>query len=174
MTEFLTVGEIVNTQGIKGEVRVISKTDFPEARFKKGNVLTLFLGKEKSLELTIDGSRVHKNFQLLHFKGYPTINDVEKFRGGLLKVAEDALSDELLEDEFYYHEIIGLKVVDDKNNDLGEVKDIFTTGANDVWTVARPGKKDWYLPYIDDVVKDIDLEKGTVLVELMEGLMDEN
>ncbi|MDU4623974.1 MAG: ribosome maturation factor RimM [Enterococcus gallinarum] len=172
MTEFLNVGKIVNTHGIRGEVRVISQTDFPEERYRKGQRLTLFRENKAPLELTVAGHRKHKNFDLLTFEGYPTINDVEPLRDGILKVSKDELS-ELTENEYYYHEIIGLTVIDEQARELGKIKEILSPGANDVWVVQRKGKKDALIPYIESVVKQIDLDKGEVLIEIPEGLLDD-
>ena len=172
MTEFLNVGKIVNTHGIRGEVRVISQTDFPEERYRKGQRLTLFRENKAPLELTVAGHRKHKNFDLLTFEGYPTINDVEPLRGGILKVSKDELS-ELTENEYYYHEIIGLTVIDEQARELGKIKEILSPGANDVWVVQRKGKKDALIPYIESVVKQIDLDKGEVHIEIPEGLLDD-
>lgn len=172
MTEFLNVGKIVNTHGIWGEVRVISQTDFPEERYRKGQRLTLFRENKAPLELTVAGHRKHKNFDLLTFEGYPTINDVEPLRDGILKVSKDELS-ELTENEYYYHEIIGLTVIDEQARELGKIKEILSPGANDVWVVQRKGKKDALIPYIESVVKQIDLDKGEVHIEIPEGLLDD-
>lgn len=172
MTEFLNVGKIVNTHGIRGEVRVISQTDFPEERYRKGQRLTLFRENKVPLELTVAGHRKHKNFDLLTFEGYPTINDVEPLRDGILKVSKDELS-ELTENEYYYHEIIGLTVIDEQARELGKIKEILSPGANDVWVVQRKGKKDALIPYIESVVKQIDLDKGEVHIEIPEGLLDD-
>ena len=172
MTEFLNVGKIVNTHGIRGEVRVISQTDFPEERYRKGQRLTLFRENKAPLELTVAGHRKHKNFDLLTFEGYPTINDVEPLRDGILKVSKDELS-ELTENEYYYHEIIGLTVIDEQARELGKIKEILSPGANDVWVVQRKGKKDALIPYIESVVKQIDLDKGVVHIEIPEGLLDD-
>lgn len=172
MTEFLNVGKIVNTHGTRGEVRVISQTDFPEERYRKGQRLTLFRENKAPLELTVAGHRKHKNFDLLTFEGYPTINDVEPLRDGILKVSKDELS-ELTENEYYYHEIIGLTVIDEQARELGKIKEILSPGANDVWVVQRKGKKDALIPYIESVVKQIDLDKGEVHIEIPEGLLDD-
>ncbi len=172
MTEFLNVGKIVNTHGIRGEVRVISQTDFPEERYRKGQRLTLFRENKAPLELTVAGHRKHKNFDLLTFEGYPTINDVEPLRDGILKVSKDELS-ELTENEYYYHEIIGLTVIDEQARELGKIKEILSPGANDVWVVQRKGKKDALIPYIESVVKQVDLDKGEVHIEIPEGLLDD-
>jgi 16S rRNA processing protein RimM len=172
VTEFLNVGKIVNTHGIRGEVRVISQTDFPEERYRKGQRLTLFRENKAPLELTVSGHRKHKNFDLLTFEGYPTINDVEPLRDGILKVTKDELG-QLAENEYYYHEIIGLTVIDEQARELGKIKEILSPGANDVWVVQRKGKKDALIPYIESVVKQIDLEKGEVSIEIPEGLLDD-
>lgn len=172
MTEYLNVGKIVNTHGIRGEVRVISQTDFPELRYQKGAKLTLFREGNAPLELTIANHRKHKNFDLLTFEGYPNINDVEFFREGILKVSEEDLTD-LEENEYYYYEIIGLEVIDEHGEVLGKVKEILSPGANDVWVVQRKGQKDALIPYIASVVKEIDLDTNQVHVEIPEGLLDD-
>lgn len=171
MTEYLNVGKIVNTHGIRGEVRVISQTDFPEERYQPGKSLMLFRENQKPLKLVIESHRKHKNFDLLTFEGYPFINDVEPFRDGILKVSKDELV-ELEEHAFYYHEIIGLEVKED-DRVLGKIKEILSPGANDVWVVQRPGKKDALIPYIESVVKKVDITNGEVIVEIPEGLLDD-
>jgi 16S rRNA processing protein RimM len=170
MSKWFNVGKIVNTQGIKGEVRVIASTDFPDERFAKGNVLFIE-HKElpKMVEVTIASHRKHKNFDIVTFKGFTSINDVEKFKGGILKVSDEQLI-ELPADEYYYHEIIGCHVKTTDGEELGEVKEILSPGANDVWVVKRKGKKDLLLPYIEDVVKSVDIENKEIVVELLEGL----
>ena len=170
---YFNVGKIVNTQGLQGEMRVLSVTDFAEERFKKGNRLALFDKKDQFvMDVEIASHRKVKNFDIIKFKGMYHINDIEKFRDFSLKVAEEDLSD--LEDgEFCYHEIIGLEVYE---NDvlLGTIKEILQPGANDVWVVKRKGKRDLLLPYIPPVVLGIDIEQGRVDVEIPEGLDDEN
>ncbi|MBS7577594.1 MULTISPECIES: ribosome maturation factor RimM [unclassified Enterococcus] len=173
MTEYLNVGKIVNTQGIKGEVRVISQTDFPELRYQTGNTLTLFQADKQPIKLTVKSHRKHKNFDLLSFEGHYSINDVEKYRDGILKV-EKSDGSELPENEYYYHQIIGLAVITTTGETIGRIKEILSPGANDVWVIARSGKKDALIPYIESVVKAIDLDENTVTIELMEGLIDEN
>lgn len=171
LSNYFNVGKIVNTHGIRGEVRVISTTDFAEERYKKGN--TLYIFKENStepIEVKITSHRVHKNFDLLTFEGYPNVNDVEKFKGATLKVSEDQLGD-LDEGEFYYHEIIGCVVQSDEGQEIGEVKEIISTGANDVWVIGRHGEKDVLIPYINDVVKEIDIDHKKIVIHVLEGLL---
>lgn len=172
MTNYYKVGKIVNTHGIRGEVRVISTTDFTEERYQVGEKLFLFRDNQDVLPLTIASYRRHKNFDLLSFEGYPNINDVEVFRDGILKISEKQMG-ELDEHEYYYHEIIGLTVIDEDDKEIGKITEILSPGANDVWVVKRKGKKDALIPYIESVVKEIDLTEGTVHVEIPEGLLDD-
>ncbi|MCG3090125.1 ribosome maturation factor RimM [Sporosarcina cyprini] len=169
--QWFNVGKIVNTHGIRGEVRVISRTDFPEERYAVGSKLALFLPNEKKpLTLTVATHRRHKNFDLLTFEGHMNINDVEKYRDGILKVSEEQLGD-LEEGEFYYHEIIGCTVFTDSGEELGKVTEILETGSNDVWTVTPEKGKPHYIPYIEDVVKEVDIEEKKIIIEPMEGLL---
>ncbi|MBB6443820.1 ribosome maturation factor RimM [Bacillus benzoevorans] len=171
MEKWFNVGKIVNTHGIRGEVRVISKTDFPEERYKKGNTLFLFMPDRKEpVPLTVQSHRVHKNFDLLTFAGYDNINQIEPFKGGILKVPESQLG-QLDEDEFYFHEIIGCTVFTDEGVEIGKVKEILTPGANDVWVVKGSGGKEQYIPYIADVVTEIDIENKKITITPIEGLL---
>ncbi|KRK89821.1 ribosome maturation factor RimM [Lentilactobacillus sunkii] len=169
---YYNVGKIVNTQGLKGEVRVVSITDFPEKRFKIGHtVFAKPLNKHDLITLTIDGVRKHKGFILLHFKDHPSINDVEYLKPSELMIDEGSLSsDDLKPGEYYYHQIIGLQVVDPQGNPIGKVKEILSPGANDVWVVERVDQKDLLLPKIDSVVTNVDLDHGRITVDVPEGL----
>ena len=167
-----TVGKIVNTHGIRGELKIISRTDFPEERFSKGSSLVIQLpDRLGTVPVTVESSRLHKNMYILKFDGLDSINDVEKYKGLLLKVREEDLI-ELPEDEYYYHEIIGCRVVTDEGEELGTITEILAPGANDVWVVERPAGKPVLLPVIEDVVQDVDVENKRVKVHLMEGLAD--
>src|SRR5699024_7411045 len=124
MTEFFNVGKIVNTHGIKGEVKVIRITDFEE-RFKPGNQLYLFLKDHSDpIKLTIKNHRKHKQFDMLIFEDYPSINDVEIFKQGILKVHQDDRQPLEEEGSYYYHEIIGCEVKTTSGETLGRIGEI--------------------------------------------------
>ncbi|CAM5186984.1 Ribosome maturation factor RimM OS=Ureibacillus acetophenoni OX=614649 GN=rimM PE=3 SV=1 [Ureibacillus acetophenoni] len=171
--EWFNVGRIVNTHGIKGEVRVISTTDFEETRFAPGNRLAVFKKDDKKpIWVTVESARRHKNFILLTFEGLNNINLVEPFKEGLLKVTKDQLDeDELGENEFYYFEIIGCEVFSEEGEHLGVITEILETGANDVWELKAPTGKKHYIPYIEDVVKEIDIDEKKITIHVMEGLL---
>ncbi|CAM4162269.1 16S rRNA processing protein RimM [Streptococcus penaeicida] len=171
--KYYNVGKIVNTQGLQGELRLLSVSDFAEERYQKGSRLALFDDKNQFVqEVEIVSHRQQKNFDIVKFKDMYHINDVEKFKGFSVKVAEENLT-ELEDDEFYYHEIIGLDVYEGDQL-IGKISDILQPGANDVWVVKRKGKKDLLLPYIPPVVLNVDLQAKRVDVEIMEGLDDED
>ncbi len=167
--QYYNVGKIVNTHGIRGEVRVIATTDFPKERFQNGAVLYLKQSAGEPLRLEVAGARQHKGMWLIKFKDYDNINDVQNFRDHELMVTEDE-QQPLEEGQYYYHQIIGLTVKTLEGRELGTIKEILSPGANDVWVVERKGQSDLLLPVIDDVIKNVDLDKGEVDVELMEGL----
>ncbi|MGM7720350.1 ribosome maturation factor RimM [uncultured Metabacillus sp.] len=170
--KWFNVGKIVNTHGIRGEVRVISKTDFAEERYEPGNKLYIFKeGSNDPIEVVVESHRVHKNFDLLTFEGMNSIQDVEHFKGSLLKINEEQLTD-LDEGEFYFHEIIGCKVYSDEGEEIGTIREILATGANDVWVIKRKAGKDLLIPYIEEIVKDVDVEVKKVIITPMEGLLD--
>ncbi|KGR73870.1 ribosome maturation factor RimM [Ureibacillus sinduriensis] len=171
--EWFNVGRIVNTHGIRGEVRVLSSTDFEELRFAVGSKLAVFKKDEKKpIWVTVESMRRHKNFILLTFEGYNNINFVEPFKEGLLKVSKDQLDEDVLEENEYYHyEIIGCDVFSEEREQIGTVTDILETGANDVWEVKATNGKKHYIPYIEDVVKEIDVDEKKIIIHVMEGLL---
>ncbi|MDQ0245659.1 16S rRNA processing protein RimM [Bacillus fengqiuensis] len=172
MEKWFNVGKIVNTHGVRGEVRVISKTDFAEERYTPGNKLYIFKERDtEPLEVTVASHRQHKSFDLLTFEGYHNINEVEQFKDSLIKIPESQL-EELEEGEFYYHEIIGCSVATEEGEEVGKIKEILSPGANDVWVIQRKSGKDLLIPYIEEVVKEIDIENKQVKIRVMEGLLD--
>jgi len=167
--EFLQVGKIVNTHALQGEVKVISNSDFKAERFKKGSQLFIDFNGEH-LPVIVAAHREHKRMDLLKFKDLNTINQVEKYKGCDLLVSSERLED-LAEEEFYYFEIIGCTVKTTDGAVMGKISEILETGANDVWIVKRWDQKDLLIPYIEDVVKEVNLEQKTVVIELIEGLL---
>ncbi|WP_339063372.1 ribosome maturation factor RimM [Tepidibacillus marianensis] len=171
-TQYIKVGKIVNTFGVKGEVKIYLYTDFPEQRFQEGN--QLYLSKEEGSEkqkITVEKAKVNKNVYLVKFKEWDNINEVEKYRDYYLWITKEQ-QEELNEGEYYYHQIIGCQVQTTNGEEIGTVTDILTPGANDVWVVKpERGKKEILIPYIQEVVKDVDVKNRKIIIELMEGLI---
>ncbi|GLX71177.1 ribosome maturation factor RimM [Paenibacillus glycanilyticus] len=169
--KYYNVGKLVNTHGLRGEVKILPQTDFADSRFAPGSKLSLqHPDNGQSLVVEVVSAKEHKGMYIVKLKGYNDINEVEKYKGWVLKIAEDELED--LEDgEYYYHEIIGCKVVTEDGEELGNISDILRPGANDVWVVDMPKKKQLLLPIIDEVLLKVDVANKTVTVRLLEGLI---
>ena len=169
MVEFLRVGTISSTHGIRGEVKVFPTTDDVN-RFKKLKHCFLDTGKER-IPLEVESVKFFKQFAILKFKDYDNINDVEKYKGKDLLV-DRANAVKLQKDEYFIADLIGLKVVTDEGNDFGTLKDVLQTGANDVYVIDGTDGKEYLFPVIRECVLDISLEKGIVTVHIMPGLLD--
>ena len=169
MEDLLQVGVITSTHGVRGEVKVFPTTDDPQ-RFKKLKKVILDTGKEQ-LDLDVQSVKFFKNLVILKFKQFDNINDVEKYKNAdLLVTREHAVK--LEPGEYFIVDLIGLQGISDEGEDLGELTDVIQTGANDVYVFTKQGQADLLVPKIPDCVKEIDLEKGTVLVHLLPGLRD--
>ncbi len=169
MVEFLRVGTIASTHGIRGEVKVFPTTDDVK-RFKKLKHCFLDTGKER-IPLEVESVKFFKQFAILKFKDYDNINDVEKYKGKDLLV-DRANAVKLQKDEYFIADLIGLKVVTDEGKDFGTLKDVLQTGANDVYVIEGTDGKEYLFPVIRECVLEVSLEKGIVTVHIMPGLLD--
>ena len=169
MEDLLQVGIITSTHGVRGEVKVYPTTDDPR-RFRRLKEVVLDTGKEK-MNLEIEGVKFFKQFVILKFKGLDNINDIEKYRQKSLYVTrKNAVR--LQRDEYFIADLIGLKVQDEDGEELGTVKDVIETGANDVYEVEMADGKSLLLPAIKQCILNVDVENGTMQVHVLEGLLD--
>lgn len=169
MEELLQVGVITSTHGVRGEVKVFPTTDDPE-RFKTLKHVLLDTGREKK-PLEIQGVKFFKQFVILKFKGLDNINDIEKYRQKSLYVTrKNAVR--LQRDEYFIADLIGLKVQDEDGTELGTVKDVIETGANDVYEVEMEDGRSLLLPAIKQCILNVDVENGMMQVHVLEGLLD--
>ena len=169
MEDLLQVGIIASTHGVRGEVKVYPTTDDPR-RFRRLKEVVLDTGREK-LNLEIEGVKFFKQFVILKFKGLDNINDIEKYRQKSLYVTrKNAVR--LQRDEYFIADLIGLKVQDEDGTELGTVKDVIETGANDVYEVEMADGRSLLLPAIKQCILNVDVENGTMQVHVLEGLLD--
>lgn len=168
MEEYLEIGQIVNTSGLKGFLKVIPLTD-DITRFE--DLKTVYIQEKKDLvEFKIQEVKYSKNMVLLKLEGIDDIGEAEKFKNFYIKInRKDAV--ELEENSYFIVDIIGCKVFTDENEFLGKVIDVFQTGSNDVYTVKNNEDKEILLPAIEDVIKDIDIANKKIVVKLMDGLI---
>ena len=169
MEDFLRVGVISSTHGVRGEVKVFPTTDDP-ARFKKLKEVILDTGREKKT-LEIEQVKFFKNQVILKFKGFNNIDEIMPYKGkDLLIPREEAVP--LGENENFIADLIDMEVVTDVGKVLGTLTDVIETGANDVYAVKTPEGKEILLPAIRDCILDVNVDEKRMTVHVMEGLLD--
>ncbi|WP_164124608.1 ribosome maturation factor RimM [uncultured Sharpea sp.] len=167
--EKVRVGKIVNTFGIRGELKVDAYTDFPDERFQVGNSLFVRFHNE-DVELEISRHRVHKGYDLITFKDLENINFVEQYKGCFLYAYRDeSLLDE---DEHYVSDYIGCMVYN-YGKEIGKVVDLKDNTYQDIFVVDYNGKQ-VLIPKVDAFVKNVDIDQKRIDVELIAGFIDEN
>ena len=168
MQEYFEVGQIVNTNGLKGLLKINPFTD-DITRFER--LKTIFIEHKKELlEFEIESIRYQKKQVLLKLKGIDTIEEAEKYREDYLKINRNK-EEKLPEDTYYIVDLIGLDIYTEDGELLGKLDDVFSTGSNDVYVVKNGEGKQILLPAISDVIKNIDLEQKKIVVNLIEGLL---
>lgn len=168
MEEYLEIGQIVNTSGLKGELKVNPLTD-DITRFE--DLETVYIQKHKDLvEFKIQGVKYNKNMVILKLEGIDNIDEAEKYRNFYIKInRKDAI--ELPDDSYFIVDILQCEVFTDANEHLGKVVDVFATGSNDVYTVKTEEGKEILLPAIEDVIKEVDIANKKIVVHLLDGLI---
>ena len=168
MNEMFTVGKIVNTHGVKGELKIVPTTEDPK-RFAK--LKSIFVeGRKGMIAYEIEGVRYHKDFVLLKLKGIEDMTEAELLKGSLLKIdRKDSLP--LKKDEYYISDLFGMEVYTEEERFLGTLVDIIETGSNDVYVVKKEDReKDLLLPAIKQVIKEVNVPNKRMIVHLLEGL----
>ena len=169
MNNILQVGAVTSTHGLAGEVKVFPTTDDPK-RFKKLKQVLLDTGKDM-LPLGVEHVKFYKNMVILKFKGYDRIEDIMGFKGKNLYVTrENAVR--LKKDEYFIADLIGMKVYTEDEAYLGELTEVITTGAKDVYTVRMENGKEVLIPSIGQCILNVDVEHETMQVHLLEGLLE--
>lgn len=168
MQEMLEIGQIVNTFGIKGFVKVVPFTD----DIKRFDELEKVYVKTRSeiKEYKIEEVKYHKNMVLIKFLGIDKVEDANLLKDSYLKIdRKDAIP--LEEDSYFIVDLIGLDVYTDENVYLGKLEDVFNTGSNDIYVVKDELGKQILLPAIADVIKEINIENKKIIVHLINGLV---
>lgn len=163
MQKMLCVGEIVNTHGVRGELKVVPLLDNSDDLFDYKR----FFIDGKSYEN--ENVRFHKDFALIKLKGVDDMNLAESFKGKFLELPREELKP-LPEGRYYICDLIGLKVIDEILGELGNITEVIETVSNDVYVVNYKGKE-LCIPVLEDVVHDVDLDNLIVRVTLPKGLI---
>ncbi len=174
MDNYFEIGKIVNTQGVKGDVRVVPSTDDIK-RFELLKKAKLYK-KNEIKELEIEKVWYHKKFVILKFKGVNSMNDAELLRDFVLRVDDDE-SISLDDDEYFIRDLIGVNVILEDNSKVGVIKDVIRTGANDVYVLTNlmsdeENPKDILIPAIKQCIVDVNIKDKFMVVKLLKGLVD--
>ena len=168
--KYFEIGQIVNTFGIKGMVKVNPFTD-DISQFEKMN--SILIDKKGSLvEMQIEEVKYSKNQVLLKLKGIETIEEAEKYRNCYLKLPREKAK-KLPEGTYFIADLIGVDVYTEEGNLLGKVEDIYNSGASDIYVIKNELGKQILLPATKEVIKQIDLEQEKIIVHLLKGLIEE-
>lgn len=166
--EFLVIGKIRRPHGVNGDVVAEIYTDYPERIIPNK---TVFIG-EKHVKLIIKRRRQHNEGLLLGFEGVSSPEEAGRYRNQQLSIL--ALeTPELPIGRYYFHELIDLNVVDESGKNLGTIKEIIETGANDVYVIKNKDSRELLLPAIPEVIINIDLVAKIIKVHLLPGLFNE-
>jgi len=166
--DFITIGKVVSTQGNKGEVNILPLTDSTN-RFI--NLVTVFLRNNNSkTRLNIEKIRIKENTVILKLKDIESIEEAKMIVGSFLEV-EGKNAVKLSKDTYFIFEIIGLEVYTENNIFLGKVENVISTGSNDVYIVKGKNKKELFIPAIREVVKNVNLEKKRITINMVDGLI---
>ena len=160
--ELLKIGKIVNTHGIKGEIRIISDFKYKEEVFKKGNNIIVGNFKENKI---INSYRVHKNYDMITFSDINDINDVLKYKGSNVYINRD----EYNFSGIIYEDLLGMNVYS-SNILIGEVVDLMKSNAHPILVVKGTDKQQ-LIPFIDQFIINVDVENKKIEIEIIEGLL---
>ncbi len=163
--DIIEIGEIVNTHGVRGELKLNPWTDDLEKLLETKQFFYKLNGKIETL--CVVQIRLHKNCAIIKAEGIDDMQTAEGFRGQTLYVEKE----ELPEGIYYIADLLGLKVITEEG-ELGNITDVFSTGANDVYEVSEKGKKPIYLPALSHVIDEINLTEKYMRVKVPEGLLD--
>lgn len=169
MQEYLEIGQIVNTVGLKGELKVKPFVDNLN-RFEELSQVYIEIRANKEVA-AITKVRYQKDLVIITLKGIDSIEQAEKYKGAYIKIdRKDAKT--LEEDTYFIADLIGVEVFKEEGEYLGKIDDVFPTGSNDVYVVKKEGKQ-ILLPAIAQVIKKVDIQNKKMVVKLLGGMEDE-
>lgn len=166
----LVVGRLGRPHGVHGEISVEVRTDEPELRFAKGSKLSI---KESNNQLTVLSSRWHQEKMLVKFEEITDRDRANEIKGKTLTIKIDPNSVETKKDQYYEFQLAGLKVIDKNDKTLGQIKEVITNLAQDLLVVETVDKREVLVPFVKQIVTNVDLNKKQVIMDPPTGLFDE-
>lgn len=165
--DYIEVGKIVNTHGVRGEVKLNPSVDYVA---ELTEVDTFYVKtKTEYVKMHAERVRIHKNCAIIKLSGVDTMSEAESYRGKVIYIEKDM---DLPEGEYYIEDLIGLSVLDEKEGNIGTLTDVFSTGAHDVYEVTTTTGQKVLIPAVSQFIKEINMANEQILVCLIEGMLE--
>jgi len=165
--DYIEVGKIVNTHGVRGEVKLNPSVDYVA---ELTEVDTFYIKtKTEYVKMHAERVRIHKNCAIIKLSGVDTMSEAESYRGKVIYIEKDM---DLPDGEYYIEDLIGLSVLDEKEGNIGTLTDVFSTGAHDVYEVTTTTGQKVLIPAVSQFIKEIDMANKQILVCLIEGMLE--
>lgn len=168
--KYISIGKILNFHGIQGEAKVgysKSQTDF------LSTLKAVLIKPENEYKtLNITSCRFNKNFAIIKFKEINSINDIIPYKGLLLYVEQTSLKENLSDDEFLIEDLIGCEAFNQNGEKVGTIVGISNNGTNDYLNIKTKTKRTSLVPFIKELVPEIDIENKKVIISNLEGLIE--
>ncbi len=169
LPDFVVIGQVKRAHGIKGKLSVVPITDDPQ-RFKLLKSVFLRADDEKRSSFEVEEAQITNKGVLLTLAGVSSIEDAEMWRGAFVEISRSECLP-LPEGDYYYFELVGLEVITTQGQKIGVLDDFISSPANDVYVVKQEGRE-ILIPAISEIIKRIDMDKGVMVIEPMDGLLD--
>ncbi|PID82902.1 MAG: 16S rRNA processing protein RimM [Clostridiales bacterium] len=167
MNTYIKIGKIIDTRALRGEVKVYPYTNAVDSFDNIQDVFVDFNSDKE--ELILEYAKPYKNIMVMKFKGVDDINSVLKYKGEYVYIKNKEMSKLLDEDEYFVEDLKGLLVKDENGNILGKVLDVRVGNVQDL-VVVESSNEEWYIPYVDEFILDVDIDNNTMLVKLIDGM----
>lgn len=164
---YTIIGKIINTHGIKGDMKVFPLTDNPERFF---DLKEAYVGDKKEI-VNISDAKIHKGLVLIHFKSLDNINDILKYKDEYIYVKDEDRID-LPEDHYFISDLIGCKVLDKTHRDIGVIKDVLQGIASDVYIIKGDDNKEYMVPAVGEFIISVDIAKKVIIIDPIEGMIE--
>ncbi len=168
--EYITLGKIVKTIGLRGEVKILSSSDFSMDRYRKNNEIYLFNERTGERKLVhVKNYRKDQQFDIVSFLEFDNIDEVSTFVNALVQITKESAT--LPNGYYHYSDLVGCNVYDEKHNLLGTIKKVEQFASYQTLRVSRSNAKDFFVPFVKQFIMNVDLENKSITIHVLEGLL---
>ena len=170
MADYLLLGIIIDSFSLDGTMKILSKTDFAPLRYQKGNIVFCYSKKSKERKtLTVESYRNNGQFDFVKFLEINSPEEAQSYKGDEIQIEKDYQNME--KDTYYYVDIVGCEVLDESGQILGRVTQVEEFPAQLTLRVKRKGQPDFFVPYVKVFIKNVDIQKKQIVINVIEGML---